>query len=162
VTTIDVASRSNDELRSEEIELRERNARLFAILRLVVVLLKVCELSLRYRRVPEGEKKRLLIRAVDRSKEVLSLRNVLLVIGLSKTRYYEWKREEECELDDVSSCPQSHPQQLTVKERETVKGMVISDDYRHVPTGTLAVLAQRLGKVFASPSTWHRLVRRNG
>ena len=37
--------------------------------------------------------------------------------------------------------------------------MVTSDEYRHVPTGTLAVLAQRLGKVFASPSTWYRLVR---
>jgi transposase InsO family protein len=37
--------------------------------------------------------------------------------------------------------------------------MVTSDEYRHVPTGTLALLAQRLGKVFASPTTWHRLVR---
>ena len=37
--------------------------------------------------------------------------------------------------------------------------MVTSDAYRHVPTGTLARLAQRLGKVFASPSTWYRLVR---
>ncbi len=37
--------------------------------------------------------------------------------------------------------------------------MVTSDQYRHVPTGTLAVLAQRLGKVFASPSTWYRLAR---
>ena len=38
--------------------------------------------------------------------------------------------------------------------------MVTSSDYRHVPTGTLAFLAQRLGKVFASPSTWHSLVRK--
>ena len=40
VITLDVASMSDDELRREVIELRERNARLFAILRLVVVLLK--------------------------------------------------------------------------------------------------------------------------
>ena len=40
--------------------------------------------------------------------------------------------------------------------------MVTSVDYRHVPTGTLAVLAQRLGRVWASPSTWYRLVRQNG
>jgi putative transposase len=33
---------------------------------------------------------------------------------------------------------------------------------RHVPTGTLAVLAQRLGKVWASPSTWYHLVRKYG
>jgi len=37
--------------------------------------------------------------------------------------------------------------------------MVTGEEYRHVPTGTLAVLAQRLGKVFASPTTWYRLVR---
>ena len=35
-----------------------------------------------------------------------------------------------------------------------IKEMVTSEEYRHVPTGTLALLAQRLGKVFASASTW--------
>ncbi len=40
--------------------------------------------------------------------------------------------------------------------------MVTAPEYRHVPTGTLAVLAQRLGKVWASPSTWYRLVRKYG
>ena len=40
--------------------------------------------------------------------------------------------------------------------------MVTSPEYRHVPTGTLAVLAQRLGTVWASASTWYRLVRRYG
>jgi len=37
--------------------------------------------------------------------------------------------------------------------------MVTSDEYRHVPTGTLALLAQRLGKVLASATTWYKLVR---
>ena len=40
--------------------------------------------------------------------------------------------------------------------------MVTALEYRHVPTGTLAVLAQRLGTVSASPSTWYRLVRKFG
>jgi putative transposase len=40
--------------------------------------------------------------------------------------------------------------------------MVTAPQYRHVPTGTLAILAQRLGTVWASPSTWYRLVRQNG
>ncbi|AMY08514.1 putative transposase OrfB [Luteitalea pratensis] len=37
-----------------------------------------------------------------------------------------------------------------------------SSAYRHVPTRTLAVLAQRLCTVGASPSTWYRLVRKHG
>ena len=40
--------------------------------------------------------------------------------------------------------------------------MVTSDEYRHVATGTLAILAQRLRKVFASPLTWYTLIHRFG
>ncbi len=40
--------------------------------------------------------------------------------------------------------------------------MVESDEYRHVPTGRLAVLAQRLGKVYVSATTWWRMVRQRG
>jgi putative transposase len=40
--------------------------------------------------------------------------------------------------------------------------MVTAPEYRHVPTGTLAVLAQRLNTVSASPTTWYRLVRTYG
>jgi transposase-like protein len=59
----------------------------------------------------------------------------------------------------MPSCPRSSPQQLTRAEVETINEMVTSEDYRHVPTETLALLAQRLGMVFASPTSWHRLVR---
>ncbi len=40
-----------------------------------------------------------------------------------------------------------------------IREMIASPDYRHVPTGRLAMLAQRLGRVIASPTTWYRLVR---
>jgi putative transposase len=45
---------------------------------------------------------------------------------------------------------------------QAIEGMVTALEYRHVPTGMLAVLAQRFGKVWASPSTWYRLARRHG
>ncbi len=40
--------------------------------------------------------------------------------------------------------------------------MATSPDYRHVPTSTLAILAQIIGKVFASSATWFRYVRERG
>ncbi len=40
--------------------------------------------------------------------------------------------------------------------------MTTAPSFRHVPTGRLAVLAQRLGRVVASPTTWLRLVRERG
>ena len=48
---------------------------------------------------------------------------------------------------------------LHVVRSDTIQEMVTSEDYRHVPTSRLAILAQRLGKVFASPATWFRLVQ---
>ncbi len=43
-----------------------------------------------------------------------------------------------------------------------MKEMVESPEYRHVPTGRLAILAQRLGTVFAAPATWYKLTRSRG
>ena len=60
------------------------------------------------------------------------------------------------------SCPRTSPHRLTPSEVGVIEDMVTSPEFRHVPTGTLAVLAQRLGKVWASPSTWYHLVRKYG
>jgi putative transposase len=82
------------------------------------------------------------------------------VAGLTPARLRVWRSAaRECELQDQSSCPHDLPQGLTLEERHAIRDMVTSPDYRHVPTGRLALLAQRLGRVFASASTWHRLVR---
>jgi putative transposase len=61
-----------------------------------------------------------------------------------------------------SSCPHTSPHRLTPSEIWAIKDIVTAIEYRHVPTGTLAVLAQRLGTVWASPSTWYQLVRKFG
>ena len=73
-----------------------------------------------------------------------------------------WRRQEECALDDQSSCPRTSPHRLTPAEVHIIREMVTSPEYRHVPTGTLAILAQRLGRVWASSSTWYQLVRKFG
>ena len=65
--------------------------------------------------------------------------------------------QHACARDDQSSCPHTSPHRLTPPEIRAIKDMVTALEYRHVPTGTLAVLAQRLGKVWASPSTWYHL-----
>ena len=151
-----------DELHRTVATLRAQKTRLVAILRVVVVLLKVSGFTLKRRRVAEGLKKSLLLRAIEQSRPVLGLRSCLRILRLSSSRYHSWRRESRCELDDVSSCPRTHPRQLTRAEVREIKEIVIGEEFRHISTGALAVLAQRLGRVFASPSTWYRLVRRHG
>ena len=114
-------------------------------------------------RLPDGQAKLRILRAVDRARECIPLRAVLRFMRLSPSRFQAWRRRQHaCALDDRSSCPRTSPHRLTPSEVRAIADMVTSPEYRHVPTGTLAVLAQRLGTVSASPSTWYRLVRTYG
>jgi len=47
-------------------------------------------------------------------------------------------------------------------EVANIKDMFLAPQYRHMPVSTLAVYAQRIGKVFASASTWGKLIRERG
>ncbi len=158
VITLDAFDLSITDLQREVVSLRRRNARLIALLRLIITVVKVAGFTLSQVRLPEEDHKHRVLRAIKQSREYFKLRTVLRVIGLSHGRYREWNRDE-CGLDDLPSCPRSSPHQLTAGEVATIHEMVTSDEYRHVPTGTLARLAERRGKVFASSSTWYRLVR---
>lgn len=129
------------------------------MLRVLLVVFRLSGYSLNQSRLPDGKDKRSLLRVIERSRSVLPLRRILRFIHLSPSRYHSWNRTEKCALDDTPSCPQLSPQQLTATEVGVIHELVTSEEYRHVPTGTLAMFAQRMGKVFASASTWYRLVR---
>jgi transposase InsO family protein len=161
VVTVDVLDMDATRLQQQVLRLRRRIQKLTALLRVLVVVFKLSGYSLNQARLPDSKNKRSLLRAIDRARAALPLRSVLRMIRLSPSRYHNWNRTQQCQLDDRSSCPQLSPHQLTAAEVETVHELVTSDEYRHVPTGILALLAQRIGKVFASASTWYRLVRDN-
>ena len=160
VVTADVLDMDHVRLQAEVLNLRRRVRILAAIVRLLVALVRAFDIRLDRTRLPEGAAKTRLLRAIERARSALSLRGALLVLHLSPSRYHQWRRAEAlCELDDEPSCPRSTPTRLTAVEVLTMKEMVESPEYRHVPTGRLAILAQRLGRVFAAPATWYKLVR---
>ncbi len=149
-------------LQHEILQLRRRLQKLAALLRLVLALLRASGFTLSRERLPDGRAKMSILRAVDRARACIPLRALLRLLRLSPSRFHAWRRQAACALDDQSSCPRTSPHRLTPSEIQTIEDMVTSPDYRHVSTGTLAVLAQRLGRVWASPSTWYHLVRKYG
>lgn len=103
-----------------------------------------------------------MLRAIDHARAQMPLRGVLRFLGTSARRVQARRlRQQACTLSDQSSCPRTSPQRLTHAEVQAIGDMVTARAYRHVPTGRLAMLAQRLGTVCASPSTWYSLVRRH-
>ena len=166
-TTDVVACGFADDERAElvaEIEkLRRRAALLGAVVGLLIALLRTSKIKLDDERVPEGNAKRMLLRAIKRARKVLPLNTALRITRLSPSRYHGWCRAEAgCDLDDQPRCPRVVPTRLTPNEVDTMRKMVESDDHRHMSLRSLALHAQRIGKVLASPSTWYRLVRTEG
>ena len=163
VVTFDPLSAETTELLVEIQELRHRAAVLGAIVGLLVARLRVSDRGVDRERLPAGNGKRAVLRAIERASRVVPLRVALRIARLSPSRYHGWLRAEiRCELDDRSSCPRSKPTRLAASEVRTVKEMVESNDHRHLSLRGLALYAQRVGRVVASPSTWSRLVREGG
>ncbi len=106
VITLDAFDLSITDLQREVVSLRRRNARLIALLRLIITVVKVAGFTLSQVRLPEEDHKHRVLRAIKQSREYFKLRTVLRVIGLSHGRYREWNRDE-CGLDDLPSCPRS-------------------------------------------------------
>src|SRR5262249_6199406 len=147
-------------LQREVLELRRRVKKLRALLRLAVAVLRTAGIRMTHERLPDGRAKCTILRAIDRARAFMPSRRILRFLRLSPTRFYAWRRlQHACALDAQPSCPHTSPHRLTPTEIQAIRTMVTAVEYRHVPT---AVLAQRLGTVWASPSTWYHLVRKYG
>ena len=134
-----------------------------AIIGLLVRLLKIRGGNLSQDRLPNGIDKLAVLRAVASATRVLALSVALRIVGMSSSRYHAWLRKEQgCGLEDESSCPRFFPTRLTRDEVSTMRDFVESSDYKHIAIQNLALLAQRLGKVFASASTWYKTIHERG
>lgn len=141
VVSLEVLDLDTIRLQQEVTRLRRQIEGLTHLLRLAIVVLQVSGFSFARVRLVEGSDKKRLIRAIQKTRSHVALRTVLRAIGLSRARYHDWNNDERCGLDDRSSCPKTLPHQLTPDEVNTIRDMVTSQDYRHVPTTCLARLA---------------------
>ena len=162
VITLEEFDRTEFDLHAERIRLRRRVAILATVVRLLVTLVRWTGPRMESRHLTDGARDALL-GAVEQARRVLKLRSILRILGLSSSRFHGWARpEQDCHAAEASRCPRRSPNQLTGHEVRTIREMVTAAEYRHVPTSRLAILAQRLGRVFAAPATWAKLVRAHG
>ena len=151
------------ELIAENEKLRKRFGICTAMIRLLKTVLLISDFRLDEHRLPNGSDKTMLIGSVEKARKLISLRSVCSCIFLSTSRYGAWKKAKvDCQLDDRSSCPKILPNQTTHDEITVVEDMFTSEQYDHFSIRALALHAQRIGKVFLSPSTWGKLIRRYG
>jgi putative transposase len=164
VVTIEPLHQDQEHLLDDIAKLDRRARALAAVVRLLLALLRASGFSLAGKRLPEGTAKAGILRAISGATPFLPLAVILRIARLEPERYHEWKRASTlvCGLADRSSCPRTSPSQLTPTEVADIKDMVLAPEKRHMSLRTLALHAQRIGKVFASATTWAKLVRERG
>ena len=114
VLTCDSTAGDRAGLLAEIHRYQRRTALLGAIVGLLIAMLRVSKVRLDYERLPEGDTKKVLLRALGRAGKVLSLSAVLRITRLSSSRYHDWCfADAGCDLDDQSSCPRVVPTRLT-------------------------------------------------
>ena len=160
---MDVTNVKTLELQQESSELRRRVKRLKALLRLALALLRSSGFTMTHERLPDGRDKHGPCKPWIVPVTLCCCGHSCGSCDCPPSRFHAWRRLQGAfALDDQSSCPRTSPHRLTPRELLAIKDIVTAPEYRHVPTGTLAVLAQRLGKVWESPSTRYQLVRKHG
>jgi transposase InsO family protein len=127
-------------------------------------MLRASGFTLAGERLPESSAKAGILRAITSATPFLPLVVILRIARLEPGRYHRWNRAATavCGLDDRSSCPRTSPSQLTPAEVAEIKDMVLAPEKCHMSLRTLSLHAQRIGKVFASATTWAKLVRARG
>jgi putative transposase len=125
VVGLDVANLTELELQQEVLKLRRRLQKLAALLRLALILLHVSGFTLSGDRLPDGQDKLRILRAVDQARDCIPLRALLRFLHLSPSRFHAWRRRHiGCALDDQSSCPRTSPHRLTPSEIRVIHNMV--------------------------------------
>lgn len=164
VVTIEPVQQDREHLLDAIAKLDRRVRILAAVVRLLLALLRASGFSLAGKRLPDGTAKASILRAIAGATPFVPLAVLLRIARLEPGRYHEWKRASTlvCGLADRSSCPRTSPSQLTPTEVADIKDMVLAPEKRHMSLRTLALHAQRIGKVFASATTWAKLVRERG
>jgi hypothetical protein len=117
VTSVELAAHDRADLIAEIRQYRHQTALLGAVVGLLIAILRVSKVQVNYERLPEGNAKRILLRAIHRAGKVLPLNAALRIARLSSSRYHSWCRAEAgCDLGDQSSCPRVVPMRLTPRE----------------------------------------------
>ena len=158
------------ELLEQVDSLRQRARVQAAIIVLLVRMLTLRGGKLDGNRIADGETKSAVLRAIASASGLLSLSTVLRIVGISSARYHAWRRRKTAfdstinravrGLFPASSRATKYPR--CGISSKTFAFDVASEDFRHIGVQNLALYAQRLGKLFASASTWYKMIRKRG
>lgn len=160
VITLPELNLSNTELLNQNMSLKNKLASTKAEQILLSTTIKIFRFQIQFTRLPSATSKPSILRAIKNALTNIPIKLCLETIGLSSARYHSWvKRDKKCQLEDNISCPKLSTTKLTVQEIRTIADMVRDSKLSHYSISALSWLGKKEKSIFASSSTWCRIVR---
>lgn len=161
VVTLPSLNQPVQDLVKENEALRKEVNKATAIQKLTLFTFRVFGFQIQYQRLPSEDSKEMILSAIEGATRSVSLKVCLEVIGLSAARFHSWKKRQfSCSLKDMVSCPKLIPTRLTMGELAKIRDYATSESYSHYSVMALSWAAKKAGDVFASSTTWSKVIKR--
>ena len=104
---------------------------------------------------------RQILKAADILRENFGLARALKIMGITRTKYYQWSMEARFECFDsfTQLCVRRHPQQLAPDEIAKIKKNLTDPSMDHWPVVSIASDALRKKRVVASLYSWYKYAK---
>ena len=102
-----------EKLECEVMRLRSQAAKLRALVRLLLVVLKLSGFTWERFRCPSGANKHQLLNSISSAATVIPLRAILAFLRLSHSRYHAWNQAEQFNTTSIQTHLSQRPQQNT-------------------------------------------------
>lgn len=120
--------------------------------------------KIEWRSIKEPETQDRILKIIFEQAPLLGIAETNAMIGLSRTRYKQWRRDRrQCQLakKSVGKCPNRYPNQLTIQEIEKMKNFITNPMFAHFSISSLSLHAKRTGELFSTRHTWYKYIREN-
>jgi transposase len=122
----------------------------------------VGELGAYDKRIKENRK--FVIETIDSYRELLPLKEIINIVGISQTTYYRWRVEVYgCRYHELQKkCSVSAPNQLTMEEQKRLVQIATSSSFHKFSTVSLMHYCKRKGILHLSLESWYKYLKLYG
>jgi transposase InsO family protein len=107
--------------------------------------------------------RKFLVELIEEFKELITLKDILKIIGLSASTYYRWKVDIlGCQYNQLRKCPVTRPHQLSRSEQDTLIKYATSKHFSKFSTVSLVYYCKRKNLLNCSLESWYRYMKLYG
>lgn len=116
-----------------------------------------------YYNLTSKKNRKLVLDIVEDFKEILGVKKVISIIGISASTYYRWRTESfGCNYNQFKKCSVARPNQISRDEQSLLVKYATAKEFRKFSTVSLVYYCKRKNLLNISLETWYKYLKLYG